>query len=288
MNTIGKITVSSLFAISVIAADAKSKDEEYASSAQVYDLSVSVKTTQAQRGKLKKGHPFNSSTDTLVYRKQGTQKWTGVIWGCECESIMGSWNLVGDTKQVAGVAIWNTKKPYEIELMDDMSWHVLNAIDKDGTKVECAWTIGESSDDSGAFLAFAGFGQLVVKYTASPCEDPELNCGSYVKMMSGNVAGWMPAPALTTDGKPGKCTFCGETEEGEEGETEVSEAWNYCPCMDLDTSDSTAVSGTWTLKFNASLSKSLMNSTSILEVYKKFPDNVKGAVALKIAEISAE
>lgn len=285
MNTIGKTCIASFVAFTSLVSVAKST-EVYSSSAQVYGLTITVKTTQAQRGKLKKNHPFNSTTDAVVYRKQATQKWTGVIWGCECESIMGTWNLVGDTEQVAGVAIWNNKKPYEIELMDDMSWHVLNAIDKDGTKVEGAWTIGESSDD--AFLAFAGFGTLSVQYTSSPCEDPELNCGSYVKQMSGNVAGWMPAPAYTTAGTSGKCTFCGETEEGEEGETEISEAWNYCPCMDLDTSDRTAVSGTWILKYNESMSKSLMKSSSILEVYKKFPDNVKGEIALKIAEVSAQ
>ena len=46
------------------------------------------------------------------------------------------------------------------------------------------------------------------------------------------------------------------------------------------------VSGTWTLKYNASLSKALMKNDSILAVYKKFPSNVEYAVAEKIAEYS--
>lgn len=283
MNITAKMSAAALTALVAAVSEAK-VEEEYSAAAQVYDLSITAKTTVAQKGKLKKNHPFNPTSDVVVYRKQGTRKWTGVIWGCECESILGIWGPVSDSIQVAGVAIWESKKPYSIILMDDMHWHVLNAFDKNGDKVEGAWTIGESTDDSGAFLSFAGFGTLNIEYTVSPCEDPELNCGSYVKSMSGNMAGWMPAPTLTTAGKPGSCTFCGDVEEGEDDITDMAEAWIYCPCLDLDSTELTAVSGSWTLKYNASLSKALMKNDSILAVYKKFPVNVEYAVAEKIAE----
>ena len=289
MNKCINVSVMAITTMVASVAEAKSAEVEYFAAAQVYDLTITAKTTQAQRGKLKKNHPFDSSTDAVVYRKQTTRKWTGVIWGCECESIMGVWGTVGDKNQVAGAVIWDTKKPYSILLLDDMHWHVLNAFDKTGDKVEGAWTIGESTDGSGAFLSFAGFGTLNVRYTTNPCEDPELNCGSYVKTMSGNVAGWMPAPSLTTLGKTGRCTFCGDViEEGEDDTVDMAVAWNYCPCMDFDSVELTAVSGSWTLKYNVSLSNALLEEESILSVYKKFPDNVKLAIAEKIAEINGK
>lgn len=274
---------AALVALSAVVVQTGFGAEEYSASAQVYELSMSVKTTQAVRGNLKKSHPFADSVNAVVYRKQGTQRWAGVIWGCECESIMGRWGLVGSST-VSGVAIWDVKKPNTIELLDDMKWHVLNAFDKNGDKVEGAWTIGESTDDSGAFLSFAGFGTLAVKYTRNPCEDPELSCGSYIKSMSGNVAGWMPAPVLTIAGRPGRCTFCGDSDPGEDDTTNAAVAWSYCPCMDLVTTELTAVSGTWNLKYNAAMSKVLMDNPNILDVYKKFPSNVKLAISNKLLE----
>ena len=88
MNITAKMSAAALTALVAVASEAK-VEEEYSAAAQVYDLTVTAKTTIAQKGKLKKNHPFNPTTDTVVYRKQGTRKWTGVIWGCECESILG-------------------------------------------------------------------------------------------------------------------------------------------------------------------------------------------------------
>ena len=135
MNKCINVSVMAITTMVASVAEAKSTEVEYFAAAQVYDLTITAKTTQAQRGKLKKNHPFDSSTDAVVYRKQTTRKWTGVIWGCECESIMGVWGTVGDKNQVAGAVIWDTKKPYSILLLDDMHWHVLNAFDKTGDKV---------------------------------------------------------------------------------------------------------------------------------------------------------
>ena len=252
--------------------------------AQVYEMTVSVKTTDAKKGAVTpKKNPFVSVSDSIVYRKQSTQKWKGLVWGCDCESLAGKWRVIDETSSsVSGCVIWNSKSN-DILFLDDLSWKLLNAIDVKGDKCEGAFTIGDMEEESSAFLTFAGFGSLVIKYTSEPCEDPELNCTSYVKTMSGNVAGWMPAPSLTTGGRKGTCVFCGEGDDGEEATTDASVAWDFCPCEEYADASLTAISGSWTLKYNAKLSAKLKNKASIVDVYK-FPTAVGARVESKIVE----
>ena len=285
MNKCIKTSIAALSAVVATVCEAKSEAADNSPAAQVYDLTITVKTTTAQRGKLKKNHPFDASTDAVIYRKQGTQKWAGLIWGCDCGSLAGKWQVVDDDAgSVAGCVIWRNSKPYDVLFIDDVNWRLLNAIDKNGDKCEGSWTIGDMSDDSDAFLAFAGFGTLQTVYTASPCEDPEVNCTSYLKSMSGNVAGWMPAPSYTTAGKEGSCTFCGEYDPGEEASVDIATAWDFCPCEEYADVGFTAVSGTWSIKYNASASKKLKKSATIVDAVK-LPSNVKLRVSQKILEV---
>ena len=256
--------------------------------AQVYDISVTVKTTTAKRAVISpKANKFVADSETVVYRAQATQKWKGLIWGCDCNALAGKWVVVDDEAgSVAGCVIWDTAKNKNVLFLDDINWRLLNAIDKSGQKCEGSWTIGDMSDDSAAFLSFAGFGTLQVVYEAAPCEDPEINCTSYLKTMSGNVAGWMPAPSYQSGGKDGHCTFCGEYTPGEEPTTDVATAWNFCPCEEYADTGFTAVSGTWTIKYNAAASKKLgaQENATIVDVVK-LPDSVKMKVMLKINEV---
>ncbi len=260
--------------------------------AQVYDVKITVKTTIAKRGKLSPTkNPFvTDGSESIIYRKQGSQSYKGLVWGCDCESIFGIWGTpAGNDDVITGAVIWNTKKPYSILLCDDMHWHVMNAIDQKGDKCECAWTIGESTDDSNAFLSFAGFGKLVLKTEREDGNLTLASCGSYIKSVSGNVTGWMPAPFITTEGREEVCTFCGVVVEGEEASEDTAVAWQHCECNAPETAtDYTAVSGTWSIKYNASLSKKLANSASIFDVYKSFPSTVKARMEEKIAEIKGE
>lgn len=269
------------FAVLALAGVAADSERE----AQVYDLTISVKTTVAKSGKLSpKSNKFLLDEETVVYRAQGTQKWKGLVWGCDCNALAGKWQVVdADAGSVAGCVIWNNAKPNGVLFIDDVNWRLLNAIDKKGDKCEGAWTIGNMDDDSEAFLAFAGFGSLYIDYSAAPCEDPEVNCTSYLKSMSGNVAGWMPAPSITTAGRAGSCTFCGEYDPGEESTTDAATAWNFCPCEEYADLDHTAVSGTWTLKYNSKSSKKLKANASIVDAVS-MPSNVKLAVTQKLLE----
>lgn len=255
--------------------------------AQLYDVKVVIKTTSAKKASISASkNPFISETAPVVYRVQSSQTWKGVIWGCNCDAIRGNWTVIDQTQGiVAGCVIWDTKSPYTIIFDEDIHWRLLNAIDKTGTKCEGTWTIGDSSDSSNAFLSFAGFGTLVL---STQKEDGDLSiadCMSHVKTISGNVSGWMPAPYVTNPGKSTVCTFCGVISAGEDESHDYATAWNFCDCAEFGDSDFTAVSGTWSIKYNSSLSKKLFNSTSILEVYKAFPPSVKASVEKKISEV---
>lgn len=257
--------------------------------AQVYDVKVIIKTTTAKKASISASkNAFVSENDTIIYRTQGSKTWNGVIWGCSCDAILGSWTVINQNLGiVAGCVIWDKKSPNTIIFDEDIHWRLLNAIDKTGTKCEGAWTIGDSSDDSNAFLSFAGFGTLSLSTEKSDGDLAIADCMSYVKTISGNVAGWMPAPYVTTPGKKGNCTFC-SAEEDEEDEKNYASAWDFCDCAEFGDVDFTAVSGTWSIKYNAQLSKKLRDSTSILDVYKKFPKSVEESVATKIAETLGE
>lgn len=282
-----KLLIAALTALLGISVSNASEEVEV-KEAQVYELKITIKTTSAKKAKLSASkNPFiDADSDVVVYRAQGSQKWLGLIWGCDCEAIYGKWSKIDDyTKSVSGCIIWNSKSPYTVHFEDDMQWRLLNAIDKTGDKCEAAWTIGESSDSSEAFLAFSGFGTLKNNAKKVDGEFEIADCTSYVKNISGNVAGWMPAPVITTSGRPADCTFCGIVDPGEEDSVDVSIAWNFCECADLESIDFTAISGTWTLKYNASYSKKLSKDISILNVYKKFPASVNKRVESKIKEV---
>ena len=128
-------TIIAAFAAALFAAPAFAA-EEYEAAAQVYDLTVSIKTTQAAKAKLSpKKNPFiTDGTVQTVYRKQGTQKWTGVLWGCECEAVMGQWGLINGGSTVAGAAIWNTALVVGGYVLGE-NWHIVEANVGIATKV---------------------------------------------------------------------------------------------------------------------------------------------------------
>lgn len=254
--------------------------------AQVYDLQITVKTTVAKKGTLSpNSNKFIANSGAVIYRTQTTQKWKGHIWGCDCNALVGKWQVVNeDANFASGCVIWKTTKPYDVIFLDDINWRLLNAIDKKGDKCEGSWTVGDMSADAPTFLTFAGFGTLQVVYSAAPCEDPEINCTSYLKSMTGNVAGWMPAPVYITPGTDPHCYVCGDAEPGEEDTVDIAEAWDFCPCEEYADVGYTAVSGTWSLKYNATASKKLMKDGATLIKTVKLPSNVEKLVDDKIDE----
>ena len=92
--------------------------------------------------------------------------------------------------------------------------------------------------------------------------------------MSGNVAGWMGLPSMVVSkGTADDCYKC-MVVEGSDEVVAFAPGWSLCACD--EGSESTAVSGTWKLKYLAAASKKwgkVEASASISTVYT-FPSYV--------------
>jgi len=246
---------------------------------QVYDVSLSIKSTKAAKATINnKTNPFlGEDKEEVIYRTQTTYTWKGLIWGCSCEAIDGVWEEAYegemiDYSSIKGCILWDTKAKEAVyigngaDINDPESaidkgfgWDFINAIDKTGKKVEGSWVMeqeGELCDEDATLFAFrgAGFGTLYI-------QDLEDCGGNYIKSISGNFAGWMIAPDETAVVNPTGCTFCGY--EPGSSSCEPSAAWDYCTCLDIADADRTAAYGTWKISYNSGLSKKLSQPLSI-------------------------
>ncbi len=234
--------------------------------AQVYTFTATLKTTVAARGKVKASTlTCLDESETLVYRKQGSVKLQGLIWGCSCESLAEVSGWAGEGED--GCAFWDASAKQL--LSGNFEWKLLNRIDSTAKKAEGAW-IYEADCYS---LVGGGFG--TVKTGKVKDEDGETYETFYLASLSGNVAGWKCAPGYTyKTGKYIPCTFCNPGSEESE-ETVTAEAWSLCDCG--EGGDWTAVSGTWKLKYEKKATAKLNKSTSIFDAYS-FPSYVKSAL----------
>ena len=184
----------------------------------------------------------------------------------------------------AGVEGWwipDTGTAPEFEPMPTFYWWFLQRIGQRAEKVEGTWEYVDWYSTRGKYdLIGSGFGQArvgTVGLTAAPALaafNPQgatafngLNeCGeAIITQMSGNVAG-----SATNVGGNGGCVFCGLVQ---------CTAYPFCNC-DLGAvavSDQSAVYGTWTLRYNASLSNRLLGFSSIRSIYN-FPTAVADMV----------
>lgn len=230
--------------------------------ALVFNFKATLKTTVAKQGKIKSSAlTCLDESEKLVYRKQGSVKIEGLIWGCDCEALA---TVTGYTELTTdGCLFWDVSAKQLLE-NGSFAWKLLNRIDSNGKKAEGAWRFESECYD----LTGGGFGSVKTQGKGDETT-------FFINNLSGNVAGWKCAPGLTIrSGTYRPCTFCDEGEEETE-ETEIAQAWSLCGC---DTSDEfTAISGTWTLKYNKKASAKLSDSTSILEAYS-FPSYVKSKI----------
>ena len=231
--------------------------------AQVYEMTMTLKTTVTKSGKITAVVCETPSPEVNLYRKQSTVKIKGLFWGCDCETIADPMKVT-DPTETFGYIFWNETTHKVID--GDFVWKVLNRIDKKVNKAEGAWTL--ESDD--LYLLGGGFGNVKDSVSRSTCTILD----TILTPMSGNVAGWMGLPSIVVSkGKEDDCYKC-QVIEGTEEVVAFAPGWSLCACD--EGSESTAVSGTWKLKYLASAAKKwgkVDASFSITTVYN-FPGYV--------------
>lgn len=234
--------------------------------AQVYEMTMTLKTTVTAKGKIVSVVCDTPSSEVDLYRKQSTVKIKGLFWGCDCETIADPVKATG-TKDVYGYVLWNETTKEVIE--SDFAWKLLHRIDKKLKKAEGAWTVGDVGDE--LFLAGGGFGSVKDEVSKSNCTLDSV----ILNNMSGSVAGWMVEPeAIVSKGKSKECSWC-EYKEAEDEVVAYAPGWSLCACEEA--SELTAVSGSWKLKYLAASAKKLSkidpNVSGILTIYS-FPGYV--------------
>lgn len=231
--------------------------------AQVYEVTMTLKTTLAHKGNTSAIVCSEPSNTTGLYRKQTTIRIKGLIWGCDCTTISEPIK-VESADGTYGYVFWNMTTGKVLD--PDFAWTLLNRIDKKLTKVEGAWKM-ENSD---LMLVGGGFGTLkdVVDKECCTIESTVLTT------ISGNCAGWMTMPgAIVTKGKDEVCEKC-KVIAGTDDVIAVAPGFSLCECS--DDSDQTAVSGTWRIKYSKLLSEKwnkAASDTPITTIYK-FPSYV--------------
>ncbi|MGN0851951.1 MAG: hypothetical protein ACI4Q3_01085 [Kiritimatiellia bacterium] len=206
--------------------------------ATVYSIKMSVKTT---KGVLVTGSQANGSTCApgstdycLVYRTKDSTTFTGYFAECDCACgiLDGATAYMWDSKRKAsldGAAFTTT---------------LLNVMGKKQTEAEWAWTFAATADygeqrTQAYALTGAGIGKFDVKnarYTS----------------FSGNFAGTVGAP-YDLKAKGSSACVCDPSQVAK------------CDALEQLSSDDSVAYGTWTVKYNSSLSKKFaVNGASVL------------------------
>lgn len=235
--------------------------------AQVYEVTLTLKSTLAKKGSTTAVVCDTPSNDTGLYRKQGSVRVRGLIWGCGCPTIADP-QKVSDPAATFGYVFWNLTTGKVLDA--DFGWKILNRIDRTLKKTEGLWTLeGETVGLTGG-----GFGTVRDTVDKECCSIDN----TWITTMSGNCAGWFTMPSTVVGkGKEEVCTKCSLI-EGTEDVVAVAPGFSLCDCEE-DT-EITAVSGTWRLKYNAMLTRKWSTASadaSITTIYN-FPSYVKAYI----------
>ena len=232
--------------------------------AQVYEMTLTLKSTVTAKGKITPLCDGLPDDDTGLYRKQGTVRIKGLIWGCDCITIAEP-QPATSASETYGYVFWNMSTGKVLD--GEYAWQLFHRIMKNLRKCEGTWTLTGDTFS----LVGGGFGTLQDKIDRECCAIED----TIVKSMNGNVAGWMTMPPVViSKGEAELCKKC-EVVAGSDDVVAYAPAFSLCECD--DGSELTTVSGTWKLKYLVAQSKKwkkAASDTSIIEIYA-FPNYVK-------------
>ena len=232
----------------------------FAAEPQVYEMTLTVKSTQCATGK--KTVKVCDDIEFTSYRKQVTRKYEGLFWGCGCEVIAcPTYYFKGidfdhDTvapNEETDYIFWSATKGFQYGLYGDddaFQWQILQLVGPKAANIEGTWTLVLKNTDDEIVLDVAGAGYGTA---TDVCNDG----GKKIKSMSGYVVGSVDYAA---EAEVSGCQYCGELTE--------CTPFQFCECIDVQ--DKTALFGSWSLKYNSSAAKKLAQGKYIESAYK-FP-----------------
>lgn len=183
----------------------------------VYDVVITLKTTAGYQSTIKID---KCGSTNICYRKSGkTIKWQGYYYSCDDSCNAGTETFTSNTLE-----LWDAT--YKLWLTPTIAWNFIHVISK-GDALESDFELTETVRD--ADLRAAGFGSYDVKY-------------GRVKSMTGYIAGSLNDPTCAPVCAAGIDTV----------------TWVMCDVTmgSALQGEDTAAYGTWTIKYNASKSKS--------------------------------
>ena len=239
--------------------------------AEVYDVVLNVKTTECKcqiiRTRTSSSEcgrtTYDSDAECVAWRQVVTKKIQGVIFNCKCsctEDVQGS--ILDST--VLAPAVWNGDTSEAME-GNQYFWVAKDRVvfDRDADLLTIKWLgrIGKTLNQVEAAGTFQE-GVTVAGYGAFDTRNGR------VTSISGSAAGVWGAPVDCSD-TPDYAEFCPA----------------YKPCEDvvLDDYSKTFVSGTWSVKYNASKSRALASNAANLWG-KVVPSAVRRYYRLSVAE----
>ncbi len=253
-----KFSIGLMAALAFVSTAALAADE-----AQVYEFTLTLKSTIARKGSTSSVVCDSPENDTGLFRKQGSVRVKGLIWGCGCETIADPVKI-SDPSATYGYIFWNITTGQVLD--GEFAWKILNRIDKTLRKAEGVWMLEGDSFT----LVGGGFGTVKDTVDRECCVIEN----TVISSMNGNCAGWFTMPSTVVGkGKEEICTKCSMV-AGTEDVVAVAPGFSLCDCD--EGSELTAVSGTWRLKYSAALTRKWTSAgafDSITSIYS-FPSYV--------------
>ncbi len=219
-------------------------DVVVADKCEVYNFKMSVKTLVPAKIKC-------SSDEIAVYFKKGTRKFEGILWDCvaTCDDTAPASNFIAWEPKAKQAVTTELSWSGEYWTADALEFSTLDRFGKKANDVEAyadaTFTIGE--------FHLAGFGSYDAK-------------NERIKSISGNVVGMItPATYDVTEKAESKC-------DDDTVNTNVGKVLALCDefddwCCTGDEADQVVASGTWSIKYNKTLSKGKKRLSQIVPSY---------------------
>lgn len=238
----------------------------------VYDLKFTVKTLAPKKLTCKGCSKCDDST-VLYYLDGATRTFNGYLWFCadDCWTVEDEPYMVlfeKKSKTVFAPLLWKyndtfTARGIDSENQPKAQFAFLGRYGKKANKIAAAWSLSDTfeleNDDASFVFMAAGINGTGFKLKDACYLKGE--AAYYLKSISGNVAGALAIDTVVTG-----YSKCDDDPEYEVYYVNLCDCFsNYCEddCTPIQT-EAVPASGTWSLKYNAGLSKGSKSMLTIV------------------------